>query len=73
MKNHLNEITGKRISSNNLKIWNFAIPFLTDKGFIDTTDITLKLDNKIITEETKLVECFNNHYINIVEPSSGLV
>ena len=32
----------------------------------------MKLDNKIITEETKLVECFNYRYINIVEHSSGL-
>ena len=27
--------------------------------------------NKIITNETELVEVFNNHYINIVEKSSG--
>ena len=53
-------------------MWNFVKPFLTNKGFIDSTDITLKLDNKIITEETKLRESFNKHYVNIVEQGSGL-
>ena len=43
-----------------------------NKDFVDSTDITLKLDNKIITDEAKLVESFNNHYISIVEQSSGL-
>ena len=28
-------------------------------------------DKKIITNETELVVVFNNHYINIVEKSSG--
>ena len=51
---------------------SFVKPFLTSKDFIDSIDITSKLSNKFITEETKLVESFNNHYINIVEQSSGL-
>ena len=46
--------------------------FLTNKGFIGGTDITFKLDKKTITEETKLLKSFNNHYVNIAEQSSGL-
>ena len=71
IKNHLNNITEKEMTANK-DFQNFVKPLLTNKGFINSTDITLKLDNKVITEETKLVESFNNHYINIVEQSSGL-
>ena len=71
IKNHLKKITEKGITTNK-DFWNFVKPFLTNKSFIDSTDITLKLDNKIITEETKLVKSFNNYYINILEQSSGL-
>ena len=28
-------------------------------------------EDKLITDEKKLLECFNEHYINIVEKSSG--
>ena len=71
IKNHLKKITEKGITTNK-DFWNFVKSFLTNKGFIDSTDITSKLGNKIITEETQLVESFNNHFINIIEQSSGL-
>ena len=65
-KNHPSKITEKGIISNK-DFWYFVKPFLTNTSFIDSTDITLKLDNEIITEKTKLVESFSNHYVNIVE------
>ena len=65
-KNHPSKITEKGIISNK-NFWYFVKPFLTNTDFIDSTDIILKLDNEIITEKTKLVERFNNHYVNIVE------
>ena len=54
IKNHLNQITEKGITSNK-DFWNFVTSFLTNKVFVDSIDITLKLDNKIIAQETKLV------------------
>ena len=47
IKNHLNKITEKGTTPNK-DLWNFVKLFLTNKGFIESTDITLKLDNKII-------------------------
>ena len=44
------EITQKRIASKK-DFWNFMKLLLTNKDFIDSTDMTLKLDNKIIAEE----------------------
>ena len=44
------EITQKRIASKK-DFWNFVKLLLTNKDFIDSTDMALKLDNKIIAEE----------------------
>ena len=50
----------------------FIKPFLTNKGFLENKDITLIEGNKIITSERELAKTFNEHYINIVEKSSGI-
>ena len=47
-------------------------PFLTNKVCLDNSDIMLRDDNEIITDDKHLVKLFNDHYINIVERSSGL-
>ena len=47
-------------------------PFLTNKVCLDNSDIMLRYDNEIITDDKHLVKLFNDHYINIVERSSGL-
>ena len=39
IKNHLNNITEKEMTANK-DFWNFVKPFLTKKGFINSTDIT---------------------------------
>ena len=44
MKNHQSKITEKGVTWNK-DFWNFIKAFLTNKDFIDNTDITLKLDN----------------------------
>ena len=38
-------------------------PFLTNKGCLEKM---LRDDKKMITDEKKLVQPFNDHYINIV-------
>ena len=47
-------------------------PFLTNKGCLDNSDIMLRGDNEMITDDKRLAKLFNEHYINIIEWSSGL-
>ena len=66
IKQHLAKITEKGITTRK-EFWNFIKPFLTNKGFSKNNNITLKNKKKIITDEKKLENLFNNHYMNIVE------
>ena len=43
----------------------------TNKGHLNHQDIMIFDCKKLITNETELVEVFNNRWINIVEKSSG--
>ena len=45
-------------------------PFLTNKGHLNNQDTMIFDGKKIKTNNTELVEVFNNHDINIVEKSS---
>ena len=47
-------------------------PFLTNKGCLDNSDIMLRGDDEMITDDKLLAKLFNEHYINIIERSSGL-
>ena len=47
-------------------------PFLINKDCLDNCNIMLRGDNKMITDDERLAKLFNEHYINIVEHSSGL-
>ena len=40
-----------------------VIDFLTNKGFVPDSNISLVMKNKIITDEKELAETFNEHYI----------
>ena len=46
-------------------------PFLTNKGFIGSKDITLVENHFVTTNEKTFASTFNKHYINIVEISSA--
>ena len=70
IKKYFNDITNYGIATNK-NFWNLIKPFLTNKGHLNHQDIMIFDGKKIITNETELVEVFNNHYINIVEKSSG--
>ena len=39
--------------------------FLTNKGFIASSDISLNEENEIITTDKDLPKAFNNRYVNI--------
>ena len=69
LKKHLNGIPEKGIN-NNKSFWKFIKPFLANKGFTGSNDITLVENNAVKTDEKTLVSTFNKHYINIVEISS---
>ena len=69
-KSFLNKVTKRGITSN--KNFFFIKPFLTNKGFLENNDITITEENKVITNERELAKTFNEHYINIVEKSSGI-
>ena len=55
----------------NRDFWNLVKPFLANKGGLSGNDITLVKGGKVITDDYALTEIFNNHYVNIVEKTSG--
>lgn len=55
----------------NRDFWNLVKPFLSNKGGLSGNDITLVKEGKVITDDYALTEIFNDHYVNIVEKTSG--
>ena len=47
-------------------------PFLTNKGCLENSDTMLINNDEMVTDDKTLAKTFNEHYINIVERSSGL-
>ena len=70
MKNHFKEATQNGTLSNK-EFWNFVKPFLSNKGALASSDISLVKNDTVITNDQELTEIFNDHYVNIVEKSSG--
>ena len=46
-------------------------PYLTEKGTLSSSDITLLENGTLVSNEEELVEIFNDYYINIIKYSSG--
>ena len=55
----------------NKQFWKVMKPALTNKGIISSDVIVLEENGEQISDESKLVEIFNDHYINIVEKTMG--
>ena len=53
------------------KFWRTVKPFLTNNVCVSNDFIDIENESKLICNEEKLVQLFNEHYINIVEKSSG--
>ncbi len=70
IKTHFKKVTDQGVMANK-EFWNLVKPFLTNKGGLSESDYLLVKDDRIITNDNELVEAFNDHYINIVEKSSG--
>ena len=66
IQHYFSNITSNGIITNN-NFWKAIKPFLTINGCLEKSDIMLRDHEKVITDEKKLVQLFNDHYINIVE------
>ena len=71
IKKYFPSIINYRIATSKI-FWNLIKRFLANKGHLNHQDIIIFDGKKIITNETELVEVINNHYINVVEKSSGI-
>ena len=56
----------------NKDFWKLVKPALSEKNNIFGSTIILKENGKHISDENKLVQIFNHHYVNIVEISTGI-
>ena len=70
IKNHFKRVTSNGLMSNTA-FWDLVKPFLSNKGVLAGTDISLIKDDKIVTDDHDLGEISNDYYINIVENTSG--
>lgn len=70
IRDHFKNATSNGIISNQ-DFWKLVKPYLSNKGGLHGNDITLVKGDKIITNDKELAEVLNDHYINIVEKSSG--
>ncbi len=70
MKTHFKEAT-KNGTLSNKEFWDLVKPFLSNKGGLTSSDISLVKNDTVVTDDQELTEIFNDHYVNIVEKSSG--
>ena len=70
IKHYFSSITCNGIITNK-NFWKVVKPFLKNKGCLENSDIMLRDDEKMITDKKKLVQLFNDHYINAVKRSCG--
>ena len=71
MKTYFYTITNSGIISNKI-FWNTVKPFITNKSGLTNNDIMIIHNDLTISNESELTKLFNDHYINIVENSSGI-
>ena len=55
----------------NKEFWKVAVPLLSNKQGTCGNTIILKENEHLIYEQNKLAEIFNEHYIHIVENTTG--
>ena len=71
IKHYFSNITSNGIITNK-NFWKAIKLFLTNKDGLENSDIMLRDDEKMITDEKKLVHSFNDQYINVVERSCDI-
>ena len=70
IKNHFKKATENGLLSNQA-FWDLVKPFLSNKGALVGSDISIVKNDTIITDDQELSELFNEYYVNIVENTSG--
>ena len=70
IKNHFKKGTENWLLSNQA-FWDLVKPFLSNKGALVGSDISIVKNGTIITDDQDLSELFNEYYVNIVENTSG--
>ena len=56
----------------NKKFWQTIKPLITNKSGLNNNNIMLVEKDSLITKDEEIANILNDHYINIVEKSSGL-
>ena len=59
------------LKNNSKSFYNVLNPYLSNKGGLEKSDITLVEDNRLVTDETEIVSLFLDYYTNIVKYSTG--
>ena len=67
---YFSNATSKGLMTNK-EFWKVMKPALTNKGIISSDAIILEENGELVSDESRLVEIFNDHYINIVESTMG--
>ena len=70
MENHFEEAT-KSDPMSSTDFWDLVQPFISNKGGPVSSDIPIARNDTIVTDDQELKEIFNDHYVNIIEKSSG--
>ena len=55
----------------NKDFWNLVKPALSEKDNFKCSNIIIEHKNELIKDDSELGEIFNDHYINIVENTTG--
>ena len=71
IKIYFNNITKSGIIENK-KFWQTIKPFITNKSGLSNNNIMLVEKDSLITKDEEIANILNDHYINIVEKSSGI-
>ena len=64
-------ISGGKVS--NKDFYKLVKPYLTNIGALTNNDMTLVNDDKIVTDQNKIVKILNDYYVNIVQITTGVV
>ena len=71
IKQYFSNIISKGTATNK-EFWKTMKPFIIKKGCLENSDIMLINNAEMVIDDKILAKPFNEHYINIVEWSSGL-
>ena len=69
-KDYFKEATKYGVMTNK-EFWKRLKPFLTNKECFSEHQISIEVNDQLVSDEKILTEIFNKHYINTLEKSSG--